>query len=616
MKKTDIYKKVILWLFLGVVSSILAHFIIDYLFYDYNFEVARRVMTDTRTEVFILGAAILFIIYTLFSSLFGSSAMGAGTLLMLSWLIGTVTRYKSIYRAEPLYPNEFYMVKELPFLMKMIGLKRSLLIALGLLFIIALLFAFYKYVIKARRKGTGSKEENIMRITGVLISVGLLFYIGRFNYPNNKVKAAYNDHVHWVDYNQNKNYSDNGFVAGFLSNLKAPPMDTPENYSKATMEDIYEKYFNIAQDTNQNRDDNQLDTNVLFVMNESFSDPFNLTGIESNKDPLNNYREIIEETISGNILAPNYGGGTATNEFEVLTGFAMEPFASQITSPYIQLTTQMTNFPSVANRFNQLEYRTTAIHPHTPGFYRREDVYSNLNFDEFRHQDNMNNTEKISDTHRYISDFSAYKEIFDVMENSQEPDFIHLVTMQNHTSYAEKYDYVDFEVEGSGNPSEANAYFKDLENSDVSLRLFINQINDFDEPVLLVFWGDHLPGFYEGEVLEANEGRTLYEAPFFVYSNKIALDSEVELISPSFLRNYITEVLELKVSPYEALLTELQSHLPVVDKRLYIEEESSKSVHSRNDLSANALEVLKDYSLLMYDITTGNQYAHELEFFE
>lgn len=616
VKKTDIYKKVILWLFLGVVSSILAHFIIDYLFYDYNFEVARRVMMDTRTEVFILGAAILFIIYTLFSSLFGSSVMGAGTLLMLSWLIGTVTRYKSIYRAEPLYPNEFYMVKELPFLMKMIGLKRSLFIAIGLLFVVALLFAFYKYVIKARRKGTGSKEENIMRITGILISVGLLFYIGRFNYPNNKVKAAYNDHVHWVDYNQNKNYSDNGFVAGFLSNLKAPPMDTPENYSKTMMEDIYEKYFNIAQDTNQNRDDNQLDTNVLFVMNESFSDPFNLTGIESNKDPLNNYREIIEETISGNILAPNYGGGTATNEFEALTGFAMEPFASQITSPYIQVTTQMTNFPSVANRFNQLEYRTTAIHPHTPGFYRREDVYSNLNFDEFRHQNNMNNTEKISDTHRYISDFSAYKEIFDVMENSQEPDFIHLVTMQNHTSYAEKYDYVDFEVEGSGNPSEANAYFKDLENSDVSLRLFINQINDFDEPVLLVFWGDHLPGFYEGEVLEANEGCTLYEAPFFVYSNKIALDSEVELISPSFLRNYITEVLELKVSPYEALLTELQSHLPVVDKRLYIEEESSKSVHSRNDLSADALEVLKDYSLLMYDITTGNQYAHELEFFE
>lgn len=600
----------------GIISSVLAHFIIDFLFYNYNFEVARRVMFDTRTEVFVLGAAILFIIYTLLSSLFGSSILGAGTLIMLSWLIGMVTRYKSIYRAEPLYPNEFYMVKELPFLLQMIGRKRSILIIFGILFIIALLFVLYKYVIKPRQEHTTSKVKNIIRTIGVLVSVGLLFYVGRFNYPNNKVKAAYDNHVHWVDYNQSKNYSDNGFVAGFLSNLKAPPMDTPVNYTKAAVEEIHEKYFNIAQEANQHRSNDNLGTNILFVMNESFSDPFNLEGIESNKDPLPNYREIIEETIRGNAIAPNFGGGTATNEFQALTGFAMEPFASQITSPFIQLTNQMKDFPSVSHRFKDLDYRTTAIHPYTPSFYRRNDVYDNLKFDEFRHQDNMKNTEKISETHRYISDFSAYQEIFDVMEDSEEPDFIHLVTMQNHTSYEEKYDYVDFEVEGSGNAGEANAYFKDLENSDVSLRLFINQINDFDEPILLVFWGDHLPGFYTGEVLEINEERTLYEAPFFVYSNQVPLDDEDELISPAFLRNYITEVLELELTPYEALLTELQSHLPLVDKRLYIEEQNSNSVHSRDELSPESLEILEDYSLLMYDITTGKQYAHELGFFE
>lgn len=218
MKKPHNYKKIFIWLIVGIISSVLAHFIIDFLFYNYNFEVARRVMFDTRTEVFILGAAILFIIYTLLSSLFGSSILGAGILIMLSWLIGTVTRYKNIYRAEPLYPNEFYMVKQLPFLLQMIGRKRSLLIIFGVLFIIILLFVLYKYVIKPRQKHTTSNAKNIIRTIGVLVSVGLLFYIGRFNYPNNKVKAAYNNHVHWVDYNQNKNYSDNGFVAGFLSN--------------------------------------------------------------------------------------------------------------------------------------------------------------------------------------------------------------------------------------------------------------------------------------------------------------------------------------------------------------------------------------------------------------
>src|SRR5699024_2454950 len=131
-----------------------------------------------------------------------------------------------------------------------------------------------------------------------------------------------------------------------------------------------------------------------------------------------------------------------------------------------------------------LNYKTTAIHPYIPTFYRRNDVYRNLGFDEFLHQDNMKYTDKVSETHRYISDQSAYQEMFDVMENSESSNFIHLVTMQNHTSYQEKYDEVDFDVEGSGNSEEANAYFQDIENSDKALKSLIQQIDEFDEPIL------------------------------------------------------------------------------------------------------------------------------------
>lgn len=332
-------KKAFVWLFVGIVGSVLSHFIIDFLYYNNNYEVARRVMLETRTEVFILGATILFVFYVLFSSMFGSTVLGVSLLLMVAWLIGMTTQYKSILRAEPLYPNEFYMVKQLPSLLQMIGTKRSILLIVVLVVVIVLLFLFYKYVIKARQQDAPSKKRNIIRIIGLVTSLGFLFYVGRFNYPNNKVKAIYSEHVHWVDYNQSKNYSDNGFIAGFLSNLKAPPMNDLENYSENLVKEIYEKYLNKAQNINQNRKNSDLDTNVLFVMNESFSDPFNLEGIESNEDPLTNYREIINETLRGNILAPNFGGGTATSEFEVLTGFAMEPFASHCFPDYITIYT-------------------------------------------------------------------------------------------------------------------------------------------------------------------------------------------------------------------------------------------------------------------------------------
>src|SRR5699024_7233909 len=161
------------------------------------------------------------------------------------------------------------------------------------------------------------------------------------------------------------------------------------------------------------------------------------------------------------------------------------------------------------------------------------------------------NKDKVSETHRYISDQSAYKEIFEVMETSKNPDFIHLVTMQNHTSYKEKYEEVDFEVEGSGNSEEANAYFQNLENSDKALKT---------------------------------------------------------LISPAYLNNNITDILEIKITPYETLLKKLQEQLPVIDKRMYIEKDNNTLLYSRADLSTEALQVLEEYSLLMYDMTTGNQY--------
>src|SRR5699024_656109 len=286
-----------------------------------------------------------------------------------------------------------------------------------------LLFIIYRYIIKSKKDSKSFPYMNKGRIIGTIGAIVIIIYVGRFNYPNNLVKKAYSHYATWVSYNQSKNYSDNGFVAGFLYNLKAPPMETQNIYSKKSLEEIYQKYYKLSQNANKNRKDKDLDTNILFVMNESFSDPFNLAGIESNIDPLINYREIIKNTTNGNILSPSFGGGTATNEFEVLTGFLMEPFASQITSPYIQLTTQMTNFPSVAKKLKFSNYKTTAIHPYIPSFYRRNDVYSNLGFDEFRHQDNMKNKDKVSETHRYISDQSAYKEIFEVMETSKNPDF-------------------------------------------------------------------------------------------------------------------------------------------------------------------------------------------------
>lgn len=616
LSKKRLAQKILFFIVIGVLASLFSHFIIEMYYYNHNYEHVKNLIFNVRTELFLMGSAILFILYSLFSFIFGSSIIGSVLLLLLSWTFGVATKYKSIFRSEPLYPNELYMVRELPFLLEMIDTKTAIMIVAIVVITIGLLIAFYYYIIRPRREEKPGIQYYVFRILGVLISAGLLFYVVRFNYPENKVKAAYDEYSSWALYNQNKNYSNNGFIAGFLSNLPAPPMNEITNYSKDTIRSIYEKYADTAESINQNRKNEDPNTNIIFVMNESFSDPFNLEGIESNKDPLKNYREIIEESVSGSILAPSIGGGTATNEFQVLTGLAMEPFAPQMSSPFIQLTKQMPDLPVITNRMKDYNYKATAVHPYTPTFYRRSDTYRDFNFDEFRHQENMKHREQISEQHRYISDFAAYQEVFDVLEETEENDFIHLVTIQNHMPYANKYDNVDYEVTGSGNDEEAAAYFKDLENSDISLRLLINKIDRHPEPILLLFWGDHLPGFYEGDVLEKNDYQTMQETPFLIYSNEVDLKEEIGLINPIYLNNYVFELLDMEATPYQALLYELEKQLPVFDGELYYDKSDQMIKTTRDDLSQEALEVLEDYSLLMYDITTGNHYADELGFFE
>lgn len=608
-------KKIAVWLVVGVISAFISHYIIELLFLNLNFESLHEIIFNTRTELFSLGVGVLFVLYSFISLVVGSSLVGGVVTLLASTMLGITTKLKSDFRGEPFFPNELYMIKETPFLMEMIGRRKSLLILIMFVLVIFIIVSYFK--LRRKKQFNFSISRNYyFRSIGTVLSLLLLIQVVRFNYPNNKVKEVYNEHAKWILYDQNTNHTRNGFLAGFLSNMPAPSMNLPEYYSKENITDIVEKYRKAAVKINSMRSNEHLKSNVIFVMNESFSDPLILEGIESNKDPLKYYREILSESISGDNKAPSYGGGTASSEFQALTGFSLEPFEAHITSPYIQLVSEINRYPAMTKRAKRENYTTTAIHPYDPSFYRRNDIYEKMEFDQFLHQDNMRNREKISKKHGYISDFSSYQEVFDVMKQSDEKDFIHLVTMQNHTTYAKKYDSVNYEVLGSGNIAEANAYFQDLENSDLSLELLINKIDDFPEPIILMFWGDHLPGFYDTDILKQGPTLARYRTPFLIYSNEKSLNQKVDIISPIYFINYVLDVLDLKVTPYEALLLELEEKLPVLDVGVYFDMESKKYVSNREELSPDTLSILEDYTSIMYDIVSGNNYGEGLGFFE
>lgn len=144
----------------------------------------------------------------------------------------------------------------------------------------------------------------------------------------------------------------------------------------------------------------------------------------------------------------------------------------------------------------------------------------------------------------------------------------------------------------------------------------ITEFESYPDPVFLLFWGDHLPGLYQGRVKEINSSITQRERPFLIYSNELVLDGDTGMISPIFLNNYIVDILDMEVSPFEALMLRLEENMSVIDRRMLYDNNISEAVTERKKLSPQSLKGLEDYTLLLYDLSTGNNYVDELGFFE
>lgn len=615
-----IFLRILSLVIIGLVVAFISNIMLDWVHSGFDSEYVNELF-DTRTRLYVIGSMILFIVYLWLVSLLGSKYLASMTLLLISFGIGITSSLKMEYRGEPLYPMELQMFTDIPYIMEMVEWREMVAyILLIVLFICFIIFTYLK-IVRKQEQVFPTKISYTLRTVGIVLTSILLFYIYQFNEVDNRIRAQMDNVAEWVTYDQPRNYAQNGFLAGFIYNFEASPMDPLDDYSEQKIEELLDKYQEVAEEINSERDHYDSDTNVIYIMNETFSDPLRLDGFEASNDPIPFYRELTNESRSGNSLTQGVGGGTANSEFEALTTMSLEAFAPNITSPYVQLTETMRYTPNIVSTMNNMGYHTTAIHSHHPRLYKRVDVYNMLGFDNFIYDSLMRSTHRINDDHPYISDDAAYKEILEVLKETNDPSFIHLVTMQNHMPHNSKYDNPDFETVGSNRPDSANAYLQDLFYSDEALEELIIELETLEEDSVVVFWGDHLPSvgrvYGEGsEVMELNDnGRTFFETPLFVYSTVENIDQELGTRSPMFFINHVLDMLDLKVTPYQALLLELEERLPAFRDGLYILDDQ-EHVEKKEDLDEETRELLQDYYLLQYDITTGRRYAERLGFFD
>ncbi|MDR3305996.1 MAG: LTA synthase family protein, partial [Clostridiales Family XIII bacterium] len=221
----------------------------------------------------------------------------------------------------------------------------------------------------------------------------------------------------YIAWNQIRNYNSNGFVVSFVSNLKEATMTKPEGYSREKVAEIVSRYQEQAKAANADRADlENEDIDIVFIMNESFSDPdrfkdiYPYTGISDELTP--NLHRIADMAASGSIYSPRYGGGTANIEFEALTGFST--YFLGYAYPFQSMLPVMDSFPSIARVLGDYGSETLGLHPFGETMYRRNAVYPILGFDAFCGSLDFHHFRHDRGS-LYISDQSAYEEVMDYL---------------------------------------------------------------------------------------------------------------------------------------------------------------------------------------------------------
>lgn len=90
--------------------------------------------------------------------------------------------------------------------------------------------------------------------------------------------------------------------------------------------------------------------------------------------------------------------------------------------------------PSLASIFKEQGYHTDALHPYHHWYYRRDEVYPYLGFENFTALKDLDDSETLGP---FVSDDYITDKIIKRIDESEEPIFNFTVTMQNHGPYNE-----------------------------------------------------------------------------------------------------------------------------------------------------------------------------------
>ena len=429
--------------------------------------------------------------------------------------------------------------------------------------------------------------------------------------------SSINVHKYYISiFDQHYSNQQYGSAFAFYANAKKMGLAKNENFDPDKLNAILDGY---TENTTIPEDK----PNVIVIMNESFADLQAVSEFETNEDYMPFYRSLKENTLKGELLVSPFGGNTCNSEFEFLTGMNVGLLRANAI-PYVQMIFNPIPY-SMASHMNALGYTTTAFHPYYANGWNRTTIYNYMGFDKFLSIENMSEyIDKIEKIRSYTSDRCDFETVLNYLnredKKEDERDFIFNITMQNHGGYTSKSLESEIHLENmNGDYPLAEQYLTLIKNTDDALEYFLNELESFDEPTIVLMFGDHQPNIeksffeelYGSELgkLSQDELSRRYHIPFMIWTNYDSEETEDIHTSPCFLSGLLMERAGLPKSRVQLYLDELQAESDIMqlNPKGYTDHEGTW--HSHKDASG-----LDTYYDLEYAILTDEKLNYDFDY--
>lgn len=355
-------------------------------------------------------------------------------------------------------------------------------------------------------------------------------------------------------------YSEGSLLGGMYAELLENRIFKPDNYDKESLKKILAENSSEAEKVWEK-------ANIIVTFSESF---FDIACLEDDVTysipPTSNFNKLKDKGIFVNMISPSYGGVSANVEFEFLTGYSLNYFGKGYT-PFMQLysSNNYNNRPSLIKELNNNNYYTKVVFG--KDYFKSQKVYERLGIDEYEEKDVKSEYKGY-----YTSDEYLISEAIEALENKKDDEklFYMNCTIESHMPFIlKKYKNYDVEVSSdtlTKSQQEAiQSFAQSCYDADKELGRLYDYIQNFDEPTIIIFYGDHLPyltdpktkediinylSYFNTEDELLNSYRK-YNTQALVLANfDLGENKDMNYLSPDMLLTTVTNKMGLNLSNY------------------------------------------------------------------